>query len=128
MRDKSCTSWATFITLPPCLGLAGLTCGIDFPAGRLRRANNVMQSDQIKAQLNNFIRTRFNVPPSDKDFNDDIHLFDYGYIDSFGAVELTTFVEKQFAIRVSPSDLVAFPLNTINEISSFVERRKKGEI
>lgn len=87
-----------------------------------------MQTDQIKSQLNEFIRKRFNVPSNDPEFNDEVHLFDYGYIDSFGAVDLTTFVETQFGIKVSPSDLVAFPLNTINEIASFVERRKKGEI
>lgn len=87
-----------------------------------------MQTDQIKSQLNEFIRKRFNVPDNDPEFNDEVHLFDYGYIDSFGAVELTTFVENQFGIKVSPSDLVAFPLNTISEITTFVERRKKGEI
>ena len=58
----------------------------------------------------------------------DVHLFDYGYIDSFGAVELTSFVENKFSIKISNSDLVIHPLNTINEIAEFVFKRRGGEI
>ncbi len=78
--------------------------------------------------LREFIRTRFSIPEGDADFNDDVHLFDYGYVDSFGAVELNSFVEKQFAITVGQSDLIAYPLNTIREISNFAEKRQNGEI
>lgn len=84
-----------------------------------------MKIDQIKSDLKSFVMTRFKVPESDSDFSDDVHLFDYGYIDSFGAVELTEFVEKQFGVRITDRDLVAYPLNTINEISAFVDNRER---
>jgi len=87
-----------------------------------------MDFAEIVRQLRSFIRERFNVPDTDADFSDDIHLFDYGYVDSFGAVELNSFVEKAFAIKVTPSDLIAFPLNTIREIGSFIASRRAGEI
>jgi acyl carrier protein len=87
-----------------------------------------MELGQILQQLGAFIRERFNVPDADADFCDDVHLFDYGYVDSFGAVELNTFVEKTFAIKVTPSDLIAYPLNTIQEIGTFIVRRRSGEI
>ena len=87
-----------------------------------------MEGTQIANQLRSFIRERFNVPETDPDFSDDVHLFDYGYVDSFGAVELNSFVEKTFAIKVTPSDLIAFPLNTIQEIATFIARRRAGEI
>jgi len=85
-----------------------------------------MDSDkitQIASQLRAFIRERYNVPETDPDFNDDTHLFDYGYVDSFGAVDLTTFVEATFSTKITESDLIAYPLNTINEISTFVSNR-----
>jgi methoxymalonate biosynthesis acyl carrier protein len=85
-----------------------------------------MESENIKLKLRQFIRESFKVPENDKDFNDDVHLFDYGYIDSFGAVELTAFVAKSFSVKVSQSDLVAYPMNTINEIVTFVSARLKG--
>jgi D-alanine--poly(phosphoribitol) ligase subunit 2 len=87
-----------------------------------------MNLDNILIELRAFIRERFKVPESDPDFTDEVHLFDYGYIDSFGAVDLTAFVEQRFAIKINQSDLVAFPMNTIQEISNFVFKRQHGEI
>jgi acyl carrier protein len=86
------------------------------------------QISQIATELRAFIRQKFKIPDNDPDFSDDVHLFDYGYIDSFGAVELTTFVDSAFSTKITDSDLVAFPLNTIREIATFVSKRKNGTI
>jgi D-alanine--poly(phosphoribitol) ligase subunit 2 len=87
-----------------------------------------MEIDEIAAALRGFIRKQFGVPENDPDFNDDVDLFNYGYVDSFGAVELTSFIEKRFAIKFASSDWVAFPLSTIKQISAFVSKRQKGEL
>ena len=87
-----------------------------------------METPEIATALRGFIRERYGVPANDPDFNDDVDLFNYGYIDSFGAVDLTSFIEKQFAIQFTNSDWVTFPLSNINQISSFVAKRKKGEL
>jgi D-alanine--poly(phosphoribitol) ligase subunit 2 len=87
-----------------------------------------MDFPEIASKLRGFIREHFNVPEADADFSDDVHLFDYGYVDSFGAAELNSFVEQTFAIKVTPSDLIAFPLNSIREIGTFINRRRAGEI
>ena len=87
-----------------------------------------LETDQVVEELRTFIKTNFKVPDSDRDFNDEVHLFDYGYIDSFGALELTSFLEEAFSVKVTDSDLIAFPLNSIHEISTFVVKRKAGEL
>jgi acyl carrier protein len=87
-----------------------------------------MELNDIINDLRGFIRENFKVPANDPDFTDDVHLFDYGYIDSFGAVDLTTFVQSHFGVAVKDSDLIAYPLNTIRQIAEFVMKRKKGEI
>jgi len=87
-----------------------------------------MENESIAAEIRQFVRKQFNVPETDADFNDDVHLFDYGYVDSFGAVTLTTFVEEKFGIKVSQTDMIAHPLNTIREIATFASQRQKGEI
>ena len=87
-----------------------------------------LQTDQVVAELRTFIRANFKVPDSDRDFTDEVHLFDYGYIDSFGAVELTSFLEQAFSVKVTDSDLITFPLNSISEISTFIVKRKAGEL
>lgn len=87
-----------------------------------------MDASKIAAELDTFIRTQYKIAADDPDFGPDVHLFDYGYVDSFGAVELTSFVETTFGIEISNSDLVVHPLNTIREIADFVTRRREGKI
>lgn len=85
-----------------------------------------MELEEIMSKLRKFIRERFKIPENDADFNDDVHLFDYGYIDSFGAVELTSHVEKVFSISVNVSDSIRHPMNTVREIATFVKGRQEG--
>jgi len=87
-----------------------------------------METQEITPELRQFIQQQFGIPENDPDFNDNVDLFNYGYIDSFGAVELSNFMESRFSMRVTESDWAAFPLNTIQEISSFISKRQKGEI
>jgi acyl carrier protein len=89
----------------------------------LREQDMAMQLNEVMGKLNGFIRTKFNVGAQDADFSDDVHLFDYGYVDSFGAVEIITFVKSTFGITISDTDLVVHPLNTIREISTLVVSR-----
>jgi len=83
---------------------------------------------EIISELSEFVRRQFGVPEDDPDFNDEIDLFSYGYIDSFGAVELISFITSRFSVQLTDSDWAASPMNTIREISSFVAKRHKGEL
>jgi len=83
-----------------------------------------MTLDQAMITLKDFIERRFAISHDDPDFNEDVHLFQYGYIDSFGAVELTQFVEHTFGIQVNDSDLIVYPMNTVREIAAFVVGRQ----
>ena len=87
-----------------------------------------MEMESIKTELRNYIREKYRVPADDPDFNDTVHLYDYGYVDSFGSVQLKSFVESKFSVQFSQSDLTSIPLNTVEQMASFVVKRKKGEI
>ena len=87
-----------------------------------------MDIDEIKRNLRAYIVQRFAVPSDDAEFTEDVHLFDYGYVDSFGAVELVEFVQDRFGVAVSQSDLMVYPMNTISEIATFVSLRQRGEL
>lgn len=78
----------------------------------------------VAQQLDRFIRTKFEIAPDDPDFGNDVHLFDYGYVDSFGAQALIAFVENTFHIQINDDDLVKYPLNTVNEIARFIIKRQ----
>ena len=80
--------------------------------------------DEVLQQIGTFVRKRFDIEADDPDFNNDAHLFDLGYVDSFGAQELINFVETTYGISIEDDDLIKYPMNTLNEISKFVIKRK----
>jgi len=83
-----------------------------------------MEKAAIQDTLQDFVRRRYSVASDDPDFSNSVNLFDYGYVDSFGMVDLIAFVETTFSITISESDLVTSPLNTIEEIADFVLQKK----
>jgi len=87
-----------------------------------------MELESIKSELKNYIRQNYRIAQDDPDFNDSVHLYDYGYVDSFGSVQLKAFIESKFTVQFSQKDLTTLRLNTIEEMAAFVVKRKKGEI
>lgn len=79
--------------------------------------------EEIVKQLEEHIRTRYEIDPDDEDFGTDVHLFDYGFIDSIGATALIAHIEKTYSIEVTNQDLMLYPLNTIEEIAAFISRK-----
>ena len=82
-----------------------------------------MTLDEVIAALRTFVKETFTISDEDKAFTDDVHLFDYGYVDSFGAVKIINFVKTRFGVTIADQDLVIFPLNTIREIATLVHQR-----
>ncbi|MFA5100859.1 MAG: phosphopantetheine-binding protein [Candidatus Omnitrophota bacterium] len=81
-----------------------------------------MQED-LKKQLKEFIAKRFLKGKSQ--VRDDESLFAAGIIDSFGMLELIAFIEKNFDVRVNPSEIDIDTFDTVDKIVSFVEKKKK---
>lgn len=79
--------------------------------------------EQLAAELEAHIRNRHEIEADDDDFDRDVHLFDYGYIDSIGATALIAHVEKTYGIQVTNQDLMLHSMNTINEIASFIAQK-----
>ena len=79
--------------------------------------------DDVIGGLHRYIKCKFEVDEEDPDFTDDVHLFEYGYVDSFGAVDVLSFIHDQFSVEITDEDLVIHPLNTIREIATLVHQR-----
>lgn len=79
--------------------------------------------EQIMEQLEQHIRERYEIADDDEEFTPDVHLFDYGYIDSIGATALIAHIEKTYGIQVTQQDLMLYPLNTVREIAEFIHRK-----
>lgn len=76
----------------------------------------------IAKTISDFIIDKFEIG-DDPDFNNDVHLFNEGFVDSFGAVEIVAFVEDTFGIKITQKDITLYPMNTVNEIAAVVESK-----
>ena len=54
---------------------------------------------------------------------DDTSFLEEGIIDSTGILELVTFLEEEFSIRVEDEELVPENLDSINNVTAFLERK-----
>lgn len=81
--------------------------------------------DDICQKLEAMVRATGNVPAGATDFNFDTDLFDYGYLDSFGIVELIAAIDKEFGIDVSNEDFYR-DLRTIRAIAERLASRVKA--
>jgi acyl carrier protein len=82
-----------------------------------------MSNDTLLAQLEQHIRERYEIEEDDDDFGVDVHLFDYGFIDSIGATALIAHIEKTYGIGVTNQDLMLYPMNTVREIADFISKK-----
>ncbi|TBL73049.1 acyl carrier protein [Paenibacillus thalictri] len=78
----------------------------------------------VLQELEQHIRNRYEIDEDDDEFTVDVHLFDYGYIDSIGATALIAHIEKTYGIQVTNQDLMLHPLNTVKEIADFIGVKK----
>ena len=79
--------------------------------------------EHLAAELEAHIRDRYEIEADDDEFTKDVHLFDYGYIDSIGATALIAHVEKTYDIQVTNQDLMLYSMNTVNEIATFIAQK-----
>ena len=56
---------------------------------------------------------------------DDDSLFEKNIVDSFGILELVSFIEKKFKISINPSEVTIENFDTINKIVRLIEDKKK---
>jgi acyl carrier protein len=81
-----------------------------------------MLESEIADRLERWIRAKFSVSPDDAGFGRDSDLFDSGYVDSLGLMELLGFLEGQFGVEISDDVLLSDEFATIEGISHVVCR------
>lgn len=72
-----------------------------------------------------FIESNFYVPDA-RAISDDTSLLERGIVDSTGVLEVTTFLESHYGIKITDDEIVPENLDTIANIVAFV-KRKTGE-
>ena len=63
-----------------------------------------MDVEQICREVSNILQKLEKADTTDKNFSFDVDLFDYGYLDSFGVVELLFEIKQVFGLDLSHED------------------------
>ena len=85
-----------------------------------------MTEQDVAAAVEEFARREFSIKDSDQRFDRTVDLFEDGYVDSIGVIELIQFLEKTFAIDIPEEDLFSPEFSTINGIASIVARNRSA--
>lgn len=78
---------------------------------------------EIAQTVERFIRGHFRVLGADRSFHRDAHLYEGGFVDSVGVIELIAFVESRFNVELEDEDVFSDGFTTINGISGLIFAR-----
>ena len=78
-----------------------------------------MNIEEIVKTLEDYIREQFDIG-DDPDYNSEVDLFEYGFLDSMGAMDVIAYIEEEYSIEITQKDVVLYPMNTIEEIAEVI--------
>ncbi len=76
----------------------------------------------IREKLVQFFEENFMVE-LDENFSDDDSFLENGILDSTGVLELVTFLEENFTIKVEDDEIVPENLDSINNLKQYLESK-----
>ena len=76
----------------------------------------------IANRIEVFVRTQFEIDPSDDGFDQTVDLFELGYVDSVGFAELLAFFAEEFGVDVPEDDLISEEFVNIDGMARIVSR------
>lgn len=82
--------------------------------------------DDTKAILRAFIVENFLFGDESQPLEADTSLIDNDYVDSTGILELVSYLEERFGIKVADTDIIPANLDSLARITAFVERKQAG--
>ena len=85
-----------------------------------------MTEQDVAAAVEEFARREFSIKPSDRRFDRTVDLFEDGYVDSVGVIELIGFLERTFVIEIPEEDLFSPEFSTIDGIARIVARNRSS--
>lgn len=81
---------------------------------------------EIKQQIREFVIENFLMGDAASMLKDGESFLETGTIDSTGVLEVVTFLESNFDIKVEDRDLIPENLDSVNNLAKYVMRRKNA--
>ena len=79
--------------------------------------------NDISAKIRSYIVTTFLFRDSSK-LDDETSFLENSILDSTGMLELISFIEQEFSISIDPMELIPDNLDSIKNVTQFIERKK----
>jgi acyl carrier protein len=77
-------------------------------------------ADHAARDIERFLRDRFEIADHEAGFTRRVNLWEEGYVDSLGVVEVIAFLEKRFRVKL-PEEVVFSPeFTSIDDIARYV--------
>ncbi len=85
-----------------------------------------IKPSSLEPRIEEFIRSQFSVSPTDPGFGRSADLFEEGYVDSVGVVEVLEFLNEEFDVEIPDDDLLSDDFSNIAGIARIVARNLKA--
>jgi acyl carrier protein len=82
----------------------------------------VIQQQEVAERLEIFVRKQCAISPSDPGFGHHTNLFDNGYVDSLGLVEMLEFIEIEWDVAVPDEELLGDDFATIDGMARTIAK------
>jgi len=81
---------------------------------------------KIKDTIREFVVNNFLLGSVSHVLNDDDSFLEQGIIDSTGILELVSFAQESFGIKIEDAELVPDNLDSLNNLEAFITKKKQG--
>jgi acyl carrier protein len=85
-----------------------------------------MTALEVAERVEQYVRAQFRVSPGDTRFSRSQPLFDMGYVDSVGVVELLAFIAKEFQVHLPDEIIMTDEFATIDGMAAIVARLRNA--
>lgn len=76
----------------------------------------------VQQRIERFIRSQFMVSSDDPRFDRTVDLFETGYVDSVGVVELLSFIGEEFSVEIPENLLLSEDFSNVDGIGRIVSQ------
>lgn len=83
-----------------------------------------MTNEEIISVVSRYIISEFRIGENDSSLNEEIDLFENGFVDSVGIVRLISFMEEKFGIKFSEETLYDDRFSSLNGLANIISELK----
>jgi acyl carrier protein len=80
----------------------------------------------VESSIRSYVLENYLFTDDQSELNSDDSFLEKGIIDSTGVLEIILFLEEEFAVNVSPQEMVPENLDSVTNIVKFIEKKTQA--